>query len=63
MVDDDEMGRVFNLGLGMVVVVAAAGVGAATAALSAAGVDPVPVGWVEKGERGVELTGPPLWEG
>ena len=28
-----------------------------------AGVDPVVVGWVEEGERGVELTGPPLWPG
>ena len=63
MVDDDEMGRVFNLGLGMVVVVPASGVEDATTALSAAGVDAVPVGWVEEGERGVELTGPPLWEG
>ena len=33
----------------------------AVAALSGAGVDPVVVGWVEEGERGVELTGPPLW--
>ena len=63
MVDDDEMARVFNLGLGMVVVVPADGVGPATTALSAAGIDPVPVGWVDEGPRGVELTGPPLWEG
>jgi phosphoribosylformylglycinamidine cyclo-ligase len=62
MVDDDEMARVFNLGLGMVVAVSAHSVGPATAALSAAGIDPVPVGWVEEGGRGVELTGPPLWE-
>ncbi len=62
MVDDDEMARVFNLGLGMVVAVSADSVGRATAALSTAGIDPVPVGWVEEGGRGVELTGPPLWE-
>ncbi len=62
MVDDDEMCRVFNLGLGMVMVVASDSVEEATTALSGAGVDPVPVGWVEEGERGVELTGPPLWE-
>jgi phosphoribosylformylglycinamidine cyclo-ligase len=61
MVDDEEMARVFNLGLGMVVAVSADTVDPATAALSAAGVDPVVVGWVEEGERGVELTGPPMW--
>jgi len=60
-VDDEEMARVFNLGLGMVVSVSADTVDEAVTALSGAGVDPVVVGWVEEGERGVELTGPPLW--
>ncbi len=62
LVDDDEMSRVFNLGIGMVVTVAADAVAGASTALSAAGVDPVVVGRVEEGERGVEWTGPPLWE-
>ena len=62
MVDDDEMCRVFNLGLGMVVAVPADSVARVTTALSVAGVDPVVVGWVEEGTRGVEFTGPPLWE-
>ena len=61
MVDDDEMSRVFNLGLGMVVAVSADTVDQAIAALSGSGVDPVVVGWVEDDERGVALTGPPLW--
>ena len=60
-VDDEEMARVFNLGLGMVMSVSADPVDEAVTALSGAGVDPVVVGWVEEGERGVELTGPPLW--
>ena len=60
-VDDDEMARVFNLGLGMVVVVSAETADRAAAALAGAGVDPVVVGRVEAGDRGVELTGPPLW--
>ena len=61
LVDDEEMARVFNLGLGMVVAVSADTVDVAVTALSGAGVDPVVVGWVEEGGRGVELTGPPLW--
>lgn len=61
MVEDEEMARVFNLGLGMVVAVSEGTAGAAQAALSAAGIDPVVVGWVEPGERGVEMTGPGLW--
>jgi phosphoribosylformylglycinamidine cyclo-ligase len=60
-VDDDEMARVFNLGLGMVVAVSVDTVDTAVTALTGAGVDPVVVGWVEEGTRGVELTGPPLW--
>jgi phosphoribosylformylglycinamidine cyclo-ligase len=61
MVDDEEMARVFNLGLGMVVAVSEGTADAALAALAGAGVDPVVVGWVEAGEHGVDLTGPPLW--
>ena len=61
MVDDDEMARVFNLGLGMVVAVSEETVDAALAAFAGADMEPVVVGWVEAGERGAELTGPPLW--
>jgi phosphoribosylformylglycinamidine cyclo-ligase len=61
LVDDEEMARVFNLGLGMVVAVSVDTVDTAVTALTGAGVDPVVVGWVEEGTRGVELTGPPLW--
>jgi phosphoribosylformylglycinamidine cyclo-ligase len=61
LVDDEEMARVFNLGLGMVVAVSVDTVDTAVTALSGAGVDPVVVGWVEEATRGVELTGPPLW--
>jgi len=61
MVDDDEMARVFNLGLGMVVAVSEKTVDAAVVALAGAGIEPVVVGWVEAGQRGIELNGPPLW--
>jgi phosphoribosylformylglycinamidine cyclo-ligase len=61
-VGDDEMLRVFNLGLGMVVLVAPETAGAALGALGAAGLDPVVVGQVEPGERGVELVGSPAWD-
>ena len=61
MVDDDEMARVFNLGLGMVVAVSEDTVDAAVVALAGAGIEPVVVGWVEAGQRGIELNGPPLW--
>jgi phosphoribosylformylglycinamidine cyclo-ligase len=61
MVEDEEMARVFNLGLGMVVAVSADTVDAALDAFAAADVDAVVAGWVEAGERGVELTGPPMW--
>jgi len=62
-VADDEMARVFNLGLGMVLVVASDSVGDAVDALSGAGTEPVVVGRVEAGERGVDLVGPSLWGG
>ena len=60
-VEDDEMARVFNLGLGMVMAVSPTTADTARTALCAAGVDAVVVGRVEAGEHGVELTGPPLW--
>ena len=60
-VDDAEMARVFNLGLGMVLVVAPDAAGAALAALSGAAVEAVVVGRVAAGDRGVDLVGPALW--
>jgi phosphoribosylformylglycinamidine cyclo-ligase len=56
-VDDDEMARVFNLGLGMVVAVAEADVDAALNALGGAGQAAQPVGRLEPGRRRVHLTG------
>jgi phosphoribosylformylglycinamidine cyclo-ligase len=60
-VADEEMARVFNLGLGMVLMVGAASAGDALDALRSAGLEPVVVGRVEKGTRGVDLVGPSLW--
>ena len=60
-VADDEMARVFNLGLGMVLVVGGDSVGDALAALSGAGLEPVVVGRVDAGEHGVDLVGPDPW--
>jgi phosphoribosylformylglycinamidine cyclo-ligase len=60
-VADDEMARVFNLGLGMVLVVAADSVGDALGALGGAGLEPVVVGRVEEGVHGVDLVGPSPW--
>jgi phosphoribosylformylglycinamidine cyclo-ligase len=60
-VDDDEMARVFNLGLGMVMVVDPDSTADALAALSGAGVDAAVVGRVEEGGPGVEFTGPRWW--
>jgi phosphoribosylformylglycinamidine cyclo-ligase len=62
-VEDDEMVRVFNLGLGMIVVVAADRVHDALEALTGAGVEAVAVGRVEEGDRGVEFVGPLRWSG
>ncbi len=60
-VADDEMARVFNLGLGMVLMVGADSVDDALDALSGAGLDPAVVGRVDDGPRGVDLVGPSLW--
>jgi phosphoribosylformylglycinamidine cyclo-ligase len=61
-VDDGEMARVFNLGLGMILVVAADSVEAALVALEGAGRSAAVVGRVEHGAREVELIGPSLWK-
>ena len=55
-VDDDEMARVFNLGLGMVVAVAPGEVDAAVEALAAAGQNATVVGGLISGRRQVHLT-------
>jgi len=62
-VDDAEMLRVFNLGLGMVVIVGADSVDGALAGLAGGGLDPLVVGRVEDGGGGVELIGSPGWDG
>jgi len=66
-VDDDEMARVFNLGIGMVLVVAEASTGAAVAALTAAGTHPAVIGTVEVADPGdqpeVVFGGAWRWEG
>jgi phosphoribosylformylglycinamidine cyclo-ligase len=61
-VDDEEMTRVFNLGLGMILVVAADSVTPVLAALAGAGQAAAVVGRVEGGRRGVELRGNPWKE-
>jgi phosphoribosylformylglycinamidine cyclo-ligase len=60
-VDDDEMLRVFNTGLGMILVVGSERVEHALGALASAGVDATVVGHVEEGDRGVEFIGPLRW--
>lgn len=64
-VADEEMVRVFNLGLGMVLSVDAERSGDALDVLIAAGVDATVVGRVAErasaGRAAVELTGPELW--
>lgn len=54
-VEEGEMFRVFNMGLGMVLVVPKEGVDKAVEALKGMGEEPLVVGEVVKGERGVEL--------
>ncbi len=60
-VSDEEMLRVFNLGVGMVLVVPGDGVDGSLSALRQAGATATPVGRVEAGERGIELVGPARW--
>ena len=54
-IDDDEMARVFNLGLGMVLVVAPDAVGATLAALAAAGQPATVVGAIVAGSGRVQI--------
>jgi phosphoribosylformylglycinamidine cyclo-ligase len=60
-VDDDEMARVFNLGLGMIVVVAAERADGALEVFRGLGVDAMVVGRVEEGDRGADLIGELQW--
>jgi phosphoribosylformylglycinamidine cyclo-ligase len=52
-VADDEMARVFNLGVGMILVAAPAGTEALLGSLAASGLEAAVVGRVEAGERAV----------
>jgi phosphoribosylformylglycinamidine cyclo-ligase len=61
-VADDEMARVFNLGLGMVMMVDPDSVDDALGALRGAGVDATVVGHVDEGPHGVAFTGPAFWD-
>ncbi len=61
-VADDEMARVFNLGLGMVMMVDPASAGDALEALEGAGVAATVVGRVAEGQHGVEFAGPGFWD-
>ena len=56
-VDDDEMARVFNLGIGMVLVVGAPAAEVAVEALVAAGCDAAIIGRVTAGTGRVQMTG------
>jgi phosphoribosylformylglycinamidine cyclo-ligase len=56
-VEDEEMARVFNLGIGMVAVVPAAEEGAALATLAAAGIRAVTIGEVVAGAGRVQVAG------
>ena len=60
-VTDEEMARVFNLGLGMVLVVGADAEDDALRALRAAGQEAVVVGHVEEGTHGVDLVDRGPW--
>jgi phosphoribosylformylglycinamidine cyclo-ligase len=62
-VTDDEMARVFNLGVGMVMAVVPDRVDDALGAITGTGVDAVVVGRVHEGGHDVELVGPDLWPG
>jgi phosphoribosylformylglycinamidine cyclo-ligase len=61
-VDEGEMERVFNLGLGMILVVPPPSVEPALVALKGAGRAVAVVGRVEDGARGVELIGATRWK-
>jgi phosphoribosylformylglycinamidine cyclo-ligase len=54
-VSDDEMGRVFNLGVGMILLVDPSGASAVLAALGAAGLEAAAIGAVSEGPRAVDL--------
>jgi len=56
-IDDDEMARVFNLGVGMILVVAAADEAAVLAALEAAGQEASVIGRVVAGRGLVQMAG------
>jgi len=60
-VAEDEMARVFNLGLGMVMTVDPTTVDDALAALAGAGMEATVVGRVDEGLHGLEFAGPPFW--
>ena len=60
-VADEEMARVFNLGLGMVMMVDPGSVADALAALAGAGLEAAVVGRVDEGLGGVRFTGPAFW--
>lgn len=66
-VDDDEMARVFNLGIGMVLAAAPASADAAVAALTAGGAHPAVIGTVEPADARdrpeVAFSGAWRWEG
>jgi phosphoribosylformylglycinamidine cyclo-ligase len=62
-VSDEEMARVFNLGLGMIMSVGELCADDVVGALRGAAVDPVVVGRVRPGGDGLEFAGPPLWSG
>jgi phosphoribosylformylglycinamidine cyclo-ligase len=60
-VAEDEMARVFNLGLGMVMTVDPATVDDALAALTGVGIEAAVVGRIDEGHHGLEFTGTPFW--
>jgi phosphoribosylformylglycinamidine cyclo-ligase len=60
-VAEDEMARVFNLGLGMVMTVDPATVDDALAALTGVGIEAAVIGRIDEGHHGLEFTGPPFW--
>ena len=52
-VSDEEMGRVFNLGVGMILIVDSTGADAVLASLADAGIEAAVIGAIEAGEREV----------